>query len=59
MTAIEYELHDETEMLSRDVVHTEKDGWVVAFNEGDDGSVKHKVQISKERVVKIHGESSN
>ena len=59
MTAIEYELHDETEVLSRDVVHTEKDGWVVAFNERDDGGVKHKIQIPKERVVKIYRGSSN
>jgi len=55
MTAtVEYELSDETHSITRDVVHTEKDSYVVAHDETDGHGVSRKVLIPEHRVVMIH-----
>lgn len=54
MTAtIEYELFGETHSITRDEAHTEKDGYVVAYDEKERG-ITSKVNIPDHRVVMIH-----
>jgi len=55
MNAIKYELNGDTKLVERDVVHTEKDGYVVGFDKTDERGVKNQITVPKERVVMIYG----
>jgi len=51
---IEYELYGETHSITRDEAHTEKDGYVVAYDNPEEPGVTRKISIPKERVVMIY-----
>lgn len=53
MSVITYERYDGIDTITRDEYHAEKDGFVTAYDRGDDNSIQHKTSIPIQRVVRI------